>query len=571
MKIPRWLRITLIVVAVLIVVALIVPFFMDVDSYRPTIVSAIEKASGRKAEIGKIRARLIPSVGFTIETVRLGNPPGFAPGNVLEIESVRGTLAWGPLFRREFQISAVELVRPKLWLLENERGKSNYDFSSPEKKSKGPSGSTFTLAAIDSIELLDMDLMLGRVAGRRTVPSLRVRNLSATLGNVELDASKIKQWRADAELDGVELELPGFKKPLEFKSGAVTLRNGTLEAKDLRAVLGNAVDARGTVRVGDVEKGLAQFDLSTGVLDLDALAAASGERASSSSAASGPSKLLARGKIAADRVRYGKLEARQGRAEMRVYSDRVELTPVSMSLYGGTLSGSLRLDQRQAASRIAVTLEARKLDVASLLEATGSSFQATGTGEMNLTASGSTANLADSLTGNGNVAVRDGKLPGLNLGKAMQTLAKVQSVLGRGGAATSNETPFRSITADMALGNARISSQRIYLDSPMGTVEMRGSVGFDKTLAYEGKTELQGGAANANNPVGLVTGILSGVSKQNVSCISVPFSLGGTLDNPKAVPKGIPAVCTSSTTAQEGTQTQQPEKKKSILDLFRKP
>ena len=91
-KIPRWLKIVLVVFVVLLVVALVVPYFLDVNRYRGTIVAAIEKETGRTAEIGPIRARLIPSVGFVIEGFKLSNPPNFVKGNLLEVEAIHGSL-----------------------------------------------------------------------------------------------------------------------------------------------------------------------------------------------------------------------------------------------------------------------------------------------------------------------------------------------------------------------------------------------------------------------------------------------------------------------------------------------
>ncbi|MGH9818355.1 MAG: AsmA family protein, partial [Candidatus Acidiferrales bacterium] len=109
-RIPRWARIVLTVIAVLLVIGLAAPYFLDANKYRGQIIAAIEKETGRKAEIGNIEARLIPMIGIVIEDVSIGNPPNFAPGNLLEVESIRGSLAWMPLLRREFQLSSIELV-----------------------------------------------------------------------------------------------------------------------------------------------------------------------------------------------------------------------------------------------------------------------------------------------------------------------------------------------------------------------------------------------------------------------------------------------------------------------------
>jgi hypothetical protein len=76
-----------------------------------------------------------------------------------------------------------------------------------------------------------------------------------------------------------------------------------------------------------------------------------------------------------------------------------------------------------------------------------------------------------------------------------------------------------------------------------------------------------------DNPIGAITGILGQVTKQTVGRVSIPFAVRGTLENPRIQPgRGIP---TFSTASQSGTQTetqsQEPAKKKGILDLFRKP
>ena len=65
-RIPLWGRILLIVFGLILVVGLLLPYFLDADRYRSFIVTSIEGATGRKASIGKIRAKFLPSVGFVV-------------------------------------------------------------------------------------------------------------------------------------------------------------------------------------------------------------------------------------------------------------------------------------------------------------------------------------------------------------------------------------------------------------------------------------------------------------------------------------------------------------------------
>lgn len=578
-KIPRWLRIALVVFVALIVIALVAPYFLNVDRYRSTILAAIEKETGRKAEIGSIRARLIPSVGFVIEGFKLSNPPNFAKGNLLEVEAIRGSLAWLPLLKREFQLSSVELVNPKLVLLEDSRGRSNYDFGEWEQQGqKKPAAvaSAFRIADIDSIAVTGVDVTVGRVLGQRIVPNVRASNISAGLGNVALDRKRVKQWEADADLKGVQIKLAALKDPLEFTSGSFTLADGKIDSS-FGLALGKAVEAKGTLKVADVEDAVAEFDLSTSLLDLSQLAAAGAETAPATAPAR-KSSLVAKGKIRAQRIRFAPYEATQGSAEIRVFTDRIEVWPVSMRLYGGAVGATARVDLRQVPERFSANIEVKQLSVEQLTAAAGAKQKVTGTGELTLQVFGSLGdNLMNSLTGNGNLAVNNGTLPGFDLG-SLRTLAKVQKVLtfGAGSAEKfAGTTPFNSITADLSLGGGRVSSQRVHVDSPSGTVAMRGSMGLvDQTLDYDGNAVLMGGqtGTGGNNPIGAITGILGQVTKQTVGRVSVPFAVRGTLENPKIQPgRGIPSFSTGSQpTGTQATQ-QEPAKKKSIFDVFRKP
>lgn len=260
-----------------------------------------------------------------------------------------------------------------------------------------------------------------------------------------------------------------------------------------------------------------------------------------------------------------------------MFADRVEVWPVSMQLYGGTLGTSVRVDLRQKPSRFSANIELKQLNVEQLTAAAGAKQKVTGTGEITLQVAGALGSaLLNSFSGTGNMAVRNGTLPGFDLG-SLQSLAKVQKVLTFGAGSAdkfAGATPFNSITADLGLRGGRVHSQRIHLDSPSGTMDMRGSMGLlDQSLEYDGTAVMMGGqtGTGGDNPIGAITGILGQVTKQSIGRITVPFAVRGTLENPKIQPgRGVPTFSTAP--QQAGTQQQQePAKKKGLLDLFRKP
>ncbi len=573
-RVPRWLRIALIVAAVVIAGGLILPYFLDADRYRTVIAGAIESKTGRKVSIGKIRARLLPSVGFVVEDFHLGNPPGMPEGDVLSAEAIRGHLAWGPLLHRQFQLTSVELVRPKIVLLEDDRGQTNYGSSakphgaassaprkSPmgaERSSAPDSASPGEVAEIESVELTDAEVILGqmhaRSRGERTIiPTAHARNIRVKLSHVALDPLRPKLWQADTRLAGVQLVLSGWKEPIEFRSGRLQLHDGRIES-DFRLTLGKAAEFKGSLSIADIERAVAKFELSTAQLDLDQLLALRTEAPRGAASPPGPSELLAQGRISAEHIRWHPYATGSGTAEVRLFSDRIELWPITVQLYGGILQISARADRRQVPERFSSNVQVHNLDMGAMLAASPATRgKLSGTGELNLQLIGSLGDdWRKALSGSGTFAIRNGRLPGINLSGALESFSKLTGVGG--------ETPFSIIQGDLSIGQGRVASRQIHMDSPHGTADLHGNTSLDGALEYDGQVVL---TPSGSSGIGAVLG---GVFNRNVQRVTVPFAIRGTLQDPKVYPgRGAPRIESSSPSQA------QPEKQKSILDIFRRP
>src|SRR5271156_6609848 len=88
-RFPLWAKIVLGLFVELLLIALVLPHFLDVDRYRDTIADAIAKQTGRKVTLGKLSARLLPGAGLTVDSLHIGNPPGFPDGDVLSADEFR--------------------------------------------------------------------------------------------------------------------------------------------------------------------------------------------------------------------------------------------------------------------------------------------------------------------------------------------------------------------------------------------------------------------------------------------------------------------------------------------------
>lgn len=578
MAMSRPVRFLLVIVVAFILLALLVPYFLNLDRYRPQIAGLIESKTGHKVSIGKIRAKFLPTLGFALQDVKVASPAGFGNVDLLTAEALHGTLAWGPLWHGEYQVTSLELVKPKVVLADDDRGRTNYEVNAaPSGKGKAAkSEPPAQLPTFSSIVISDADVSTVRVTGPKAqvVPSVRLQGVTVNLKDVTLEPGGIKKWQGEVVLSGVKLEISGLAR-IEFRSGSLNLAGGALDGK-FEGDLGKAARVKGTMRIPDVEKGVAHFEMSTPLLDVDQLTAA---QASSGATPSGArlskpekSELVATGRITAQRVRLAPYEGTNATAELRIFNDRIELWPLTMALYGGSLGISARVDSTQTPQRFSANVQVSQLDVEKLLATNPSTRgKATGKGEMKLQLAGSLDKAPlYSLTGGGTFAFRDGRLPGVNLGKSMGALSKVLA-FGQGGSASS-ETTYSLFAGDVNIHGGRINSQKIHADTNMGSGDMHGSMGMDQTLAYTGQWSLSPEAGGgANNPGDVLTGILGKVTNRKVGVLSVPFLLTGTLQNPQLRPGGgLPSMQSSPNSPNNPSSTQQ-QQKKNPLDIFRRP
>ena len=548
------------VVIVLVLLALAVPYFVNVDRYRDTIADAIAKQTGHKVTMGKIRARLLPGVGLTVADLHLGNPQGFPPGDLLSADEIRVNVALGPLLHRGVHVNSVDLVHPKLSLVTDSNGLNNYTFTPSRSAQAAPAAasgktpaqagesSSVALEQIDSINLTDAEVLVGAVVRGAVLAGADTKGINITLHNFVVTPMRAHDWQAESKLAGVTLTLEGWSQPVAFRSGEITLSGGKMDAQFV-ADLAKASDIKGTLSIPDVEHPQVNFEMSASELDIDKLIAVAGGQSpgtytapsavpKADSAPKGASELIAHGHINVEKITTKPYAVGPANVEIRVYTDRAELWPISIGMYGGTLQISSRVDRATDPPRFTANVQMRNLDVSKVLAVTPSARgKMSGTGELDLQLLGNlSGEWKKTLSGTGKFAVRNGRLPGVNLSSVAGSLAKMAGV----GA----DTPFTVLEGDLNIAGQRVSSKQIHLDSTSGVVNLQGSVGMDSTLDYQGTVALNPTAA-----LGGVGGIVGGLlgSSTGTGKITVPFALAGPIESPKVRPgKGLPSTASGS-------------------------
>ena len=586
-RFPLWAKVLVGILVVLVLIVLALPYFLNVDRYRDTISSALAKQTGRKVTLGPIHARLFPGVGVSVSDLHISNPSNFPTGDLVGAEEIRVNVALSPLLHGIIHVNSVDLVNPKLTVLTDSSGKNNYTFTPAEPAEKAPpksdeSSSSMTLDQIDSINLTGAEIVMGSVIRGAIAPLADTKGINVTLHNFAVSPMRMHDWQAESNLSSVTLALSGWKDPIAFHTGKFTLAGGKLDAQFV-ADLATAADIKGTLSVPDFEHPQANFEMSSSQLDIDKLIAvagsgpsepaspasapqkpaasappkpaAGGSAKSSANPPEGKSELVARGHINVEKITTKPYALGPANVEIRVFTDRAELWPISMGMYGGTLQLSARVDRVTEPAGFNANVQIRNLDVAKVLDVTPAARgKMGGTAELDLpNLSGALSdNWKKTLTGAGKFAIRNGHLPGVNLAGAAESVAKMAGVGG--------DTPFTVLEGDLDIRDQRVTSKQIHLDSSAGVVDLRGSLGLDSTLDYQGSVAVNPAGALGKGAVGDVVGGLIG---SRVGKITVPFALAGTIEKPKVAPgKGIPSfgapASASGSTPSATPSTQQP-------------
>lgn len=136
-KPKRRLRIAAIVLAVVLLVpvaagaALLASF--DADHYKPQIVAAIRRATGRDVSLnGAVRVMLNPRLVLEAADASLGNLPNGTRPDMATTQRVEAEVALIPLLHGKLEITKLVLIRPNLLLETDAEGNPNWLFHHPE-------------------------------------------------------------------------------------------------------------------------------------------------------------------------------------------------------------------------------------------------------------------------------------------------------------------------------------------------------------------------------------------------------------------------------------------------------
>lgn len=100
-----------------IVGLLALPYLIDINSYRSTIISQLEQRLGRSVTLGALSLRLFPSAKIKADDVVIGDDPQFSQGAFIKAQSVRLQIGIWSLLTGSPSVSGIELTQPVVTLI----------------------------------------------------------------------------------------------------------------------------------------------------------------------------------------------------------------------------------------------------------------------------------------------------------------------------------------------------------------------------------------------------------------------------------------------------------------------
>ena len=508
----RFLKIVAIVIAVLVVIAIAIPFFIDANTFRPKLEAELTDALGREVKVGNISLSLL-SGGVTADNISIADDPQFSKAPFVQAKAFKVGVEMIPLiFSRTLNITQLTLDQPQISLVKSENGEK-WNFSSlGGKNPSAPAHTTETAAPKTTSQTPAQE---GTGGGN---PNLSVGKLN--VNNGRLTVSKADSTEAQRVYDKVNIEVKNFSFNSSFPltMSANTPSGGTMKLSGTAGPI-NPTDAALTplnAKIAVQKMNLAASGFIdpaagiAGIADLDSTVVSDGHEAK------------VNGTLKATNLQVVKKGAPAGRPvdvkfavvhNLARETGNITRGDVSMGQAVAHLTGTY--DAHGKVTVVNLKLVGDKMpvdDLEAMLPAVGVILPPKATlkgGDLivNVVSSGP----VDKLVSTGSVKMENTQLANFNLGEKMG--AAISALSGKN---TGNDTTIQNFSSDVKMSPAGTEANNVNLTVPaIGVLTGAGTVSPSNELAFKMKADVGG--------------------------MGVPFGIGGTTSDPKFTPdvKGI--------------------------------
>jgi AsmA protein len=517
----RILRVLGIVIALLLVIALALPFLIDADQFRPRLEAELTQALGRNVKLGHLDLSVF-SGAVAASDLSIADDPAFSKSPFVSAKSLKVGVELQPLiFSRKLNVTGIQVDKPEIALIQSPAGAWNFASLGGKKAPKAEPSS----------------------AGG-SMPALSVKLVKINGGQLSLTTAGEPKPEV---LENVDIEMRDFTAGSSFPfSLTADVQGGGTVKLDGKAGPINAADTSETPfdamlkldKVDIVKSGFVNPATGFGSLvSLDGDAASTGHELHLKGTIQAEQIKLAKGgtparePVRVDFTLFHDLQKRSGslsRGDIQIGKAKAALTGTYQLQGNQTL-----LNMKLAGPAMAVDELTPMLPALNIVLPRGSSLHG-GTAAVNLTVVGPT----DKLMMDGSLSLKKTRLAGFDLGSNMKLVSELAGIH------VSPDTDFDNISADVHATPDGTRIQNISVIAPaIGELSGAGTTSPAKALDFKMQAKLQA-----------TSGVLSAVGG------AVPFLVRGTSSEPKFLPD-IKGVLTQTDVGKTAT---------GIIDLFRK-
>ena len=504
------LKIIGIVVVVLLLVAIALPFLINVNSFRPKLESALTEALGREVKVGNLSLSIL-SGSVSAEDLSIADDPAFSKDPFIRAKSLKVGVEVMPLiFSKALHVTDITLDKPEIALLRDASGKWNFSSLGSKSEAAAKPAPASGPSSTPDLSVSKLDVKNGRLSVNRANSSIKPH----VYDNVDIS---VRDFSPKSQFPfTITANLPaGGTAKLEGKAGPIN--SADVSASPIEAqitVKGLDLTASGFVDPSTGIAGVADFD---GTLNSDGqvlrtsgtLKAAKLKLAVKGSPASQPVTV----KYATDydlkkeggTLTQGDVSLGKALAKLTgTYQSQGEATILNMKLN----ADGMPVDDLQT-----------MLPALGIVLPSGSKLQG-GTLSVNVGISGP----VDKLVIVGPIRLAQTKLASFNLSSKMSAISALS------GSQSGSDTSIQNLSTDARVAPEGVRTQNINLTIPaLGTVTGNGTISPAGTLDYK---------MNANLSGGVVTGLtqLAGIGGSGGKGNGIPFFIQGTTSDPKFMP-----------------------------------
>ncbi len=547
----RWVKAVVAAAVLLVAILVLVPFFVNADTFRPTIQSELSSALGRKVTLGHISLSLLTG-SLVAKDISIADDPSFSTSPFLKASELRIGVKLGQLlFHHSLQITDFTVDSPSIQLIHAANGTWNFSsLGSTASKSQTQTQQAGALPALTVNEL--------KIAnGSAELSSLPAAGNPFKCSNVNLTVNQFslgRQFPFELSLDvagGGTLNLKGTAGPLAQNDTSLTPFDATIQIKHFDPV------AAGAIQPSDGISMVADFDAQVTSKD--------GNMTTMGKAVASQLKLMPKGTPTPKPVNINfnlsdNLSSRTG---------LVNDLAIATGGVAAHIAGSFRHDSTEPVLNLHLSAPNLPVDqVEDLLPAagvtlpSGSRLQG-GTINANLAITGP----VNALTIAGPIELDNSQLAGFDLGGKIQGITPISG--------TSGGTEIQKLYAEVnhspqgtSFSNIDAEVPRIGSATGSGTISPADELNFQLNARIAALSALGGAIGSGTSSIGGLLGIGSNSTSNSQSNSSgIPLTVTGTASSP-SIHADVGKILKNAVNGIVGNSQNQQSPMKTLKGLF---